>query len=168
MIIGLSGTKKTIATRLLCEKYAFIEMSFRKPIKQGFIDIFGLTQNQVFVHTDVVDSFWQTTPFHLFRAFETEFLQKQLPLVVPSIDNFYIKRMEKNLSYYTHKNIVISDCSNIEELLFIKRLHGCIIQITNKDSCSDISDYNIYETESEYELENSIRHIMNNIYTNPL
>lgn len=181
MIIGLSGLKysgKSTVAKILCEKYNFIEYSFADPLKRGLIEMLGLSYNQLYVNKESIDPYWNVTPRKLLQTIGTELMRDHLPKLIPEMKDIWIKRMEKSIQSRSNKNIVISDCRFIDEACFIRNKNGCIIRINRpSDIVNDLHesekldfdcDYNIYNSGTIQDLEKSISHIMNNIYTNPL
>jgi hypothetical protein len=135
MIIGVSARKrhgKDTVCDYLVEKYGFEKYSLASPLKRGAMEIFGLSEEQVFGDLkEVIDPEWGCTPRELLQVLGTELLQFDIQNHIPSFKEIGRKIWVKNFfKYYkknSKKNIVISDCRFVHETKSIAGVKDTII-----------------------------------------
>lgn len=144
LLIGLTGHaahgKSTVAN--MFKVYGFKEYALAGPLKRGCMEIFGLTEEQVFddEKKKEIDHFWNVTPREVLQKVGTELFRDKLHETIPSLNLgefniVWIRKMEQYIKNEREKNpsvcIVISDLRNIDEAKAIKKLGGYIIRIHN-------------------------------------
>jgi hypothetical protein len=177
-IIGLSGLKgagKSTVARILCEKYGFVEYAFADPLKKGIMEMFGLSNYQLYGSLDDkerVDEYWKVSPRVLMQVIGTDLIRNYLPTKLPTVNNVWIRTMERKINESTFPRIVISDCRFLDEACMIRNLNGSIIQI-NRPSIVSVdtheservafeSDYTIYNSGTIEQLEHCVSNIIIN------
>lgn len=137
MIIGIIGKKRhgkdTIADYLV-DKYAFEKYSFATPLKKGCMEIFGLTENQVFGdEKDKWNEEWNCYNRDLLKVTGTELYQYDIQKYIPSFKeigrNIWVKRFGQYYKNNNEKNIVIADVRFIHEADKIKELGGYVWKV---------------------------------------
>jgi dephospho-CoA kinase len=144
LLIGLTGYarhgKSTIAN--MFKVYGFKEYALAGPLKRACMEIFGLTEEQVFddEKKKEIDRFWNVTPREVLQKVGTELFRDKLHDAIPDMNLgefniVWIRMMEQFIENERKKNpsvnIVISDVRNIDEAKAIKKLGGYIIRIHN-------------------------------------
>ena len=142
MIIGLLGKKgsgKDTLANYLVSIYNYERYGFGDPVKEVSRVMFDFNSEQLYGNDkDKLDNRWNLTPRQTFQIIGTEFAQKLLPELIPSInekllskegfwlvhfENWYNKKLKEN----SNINIVISDVRFLHEIMLIKKMNGIII-----------------------------------------
>jgi hypothetical protein len=175
ILIGLVGRKqsgKSIVAAYLTDTYGFVEYSLAEPLKRACMEIFGLTEEQVYVNKEQIDPYWGVSPRVLLQTVGTDLFRNELPLYLPSFDStIWVRALEKKiLSTPPNIPIVVSDIRFHDEHAFIKEHGGITIRIdrhslfdthtnthpndTHESETQDIDnvDYVIYNTGTLYDL----------------
>jgi len=144
LLIGLTGFaghgKSTIAN--MFKIYGFSEYSLADPLKRGCMEIFGLTEEQVFEDGKkiILDQFWNVTPREILQKVGTELFRNKLHEAIPDMNLgefniLWIRMMERYIEEERKKKpstrIIVSDVRNIDEAKAIKKLGGYIIRVHN-------------------------------------
>jgi len=116
-LIGIIGKKQsgkdTIADYLV-QNHGFIKYSYAYPLKNGAMEIFGFTKEQVYGDLkDVVDSEWGVTPRKVLQIMGTELFQYDLQRHIPEFANIgrtiWVKRFSQWYKNNNDKDVVIAD-----------------------------------------------------------
>lgn len=116
-LIGIIGKKQsgkdTIADYLV-QNHGFIKYSYAYPLKNGAMEIFGFTKEQVYGDLkDVVDSEWGVTPRKVLQIMGTELFQYDLQRHIPEFVNIgrtiWVKRFSQWYKNNNDKDVVIAD-----------------------------------------------------------
>lgn len=135
MIVGVTARKrhgKDTVCDYLVEKYGFEKYSLATPLKRGAMEIFGLSEEQVFGDLkEVIDPEWGCTPRELLQVLGTELLQFDIQKHLPSFKKIgryiWVKNFFKYYSKNSSKNIAISDCRFIHETKSIADVKNTLI-----------------------------------------
>ena len=145
MLIGLTGKKfsgKTTIAKFLTENYDFKEYAFADSLKKACINIFGLTEEQVYGKNKetlrIIDEYWNTTPRVIMQTLGTLIrnLNDSPETNLNNLKDIWIKQVHRKIiesKNKNHKNIVVSDIRYNDEALMIKKLGGIIIKIDKQD-----------------------------------
>lgn len=116
-LIGIIGKKQsgkdTIADYLV-QNHGFIKYSYAFPLKNGAMEIFGFTKEQVYGDLkDVVDSEWGVTPRKVLQIMGTELFQYDLQKYIPEFANIgrsiWVKRFSQWYKNNNDKDVIIAD-----------------------------------------------------------
>ena len=116
-LIGIIGKKQsgkdTIADYLVQNK-GFIKYSYAFPLKNGAMEIFGFTKEQVYGDLkEVVDPEWGVTPRKVLQIMGTELFQYDLQRHIPEFANIgrtiWVKRFSQWYKNNNDKDVVIAD-----------------------------------------------------------
>lgn len=136
MIIGITGHKqngKDTIAKYLINKHEFIQFSFAEPLKEISKILFGFTDEQVNGDKkEIIDDFWHLTPRSVLQFMGTEMFRNQISSLIPDIGHdFWIKILEKKILSLSpnYRNIVISDVRFPNEVEFIKKYNGIMINV---------------------------------------
>lgn len=134
-LIGMCGKarsgKSTIA-KFLCEESGFREVSLATPLKNGLIDMFGFTNDQV--HGDKkeeIDPYWNVTPREVMQVVGTELMRNSLPEFIPTMNNVWIRIAQRKIKEYMSQgySVVVSDVRFSDEVMMIRELNGSVWQV---------------------------------------
>lgn len=117
MVIGILGKKrsgKDTSGDYLINKKNFIKYSFAIPLKRGCMELFGLTEEQVFGDLkEVIDPEWGVTPRTLLQIVGTELLQYDVHNHIPEFNSIgrliWVKRFKQWYRQNKDLNVVICD-----------------------------------------------------------
>ena len=176
MLIGLCGLKnsgKSTISKFLVQHYNFNEFAFADSLKRACIEIFGLTNEQVFgsfQDKETIDDYWNVSPRVIMQTLGT--LVRNLSKIIPNLNHVWIRKIHKKIiELPKNTNIVISDVRYNDEAEMIKKLGGIVIKIERKKindqkDCHEsenqqiISDFIIYNNSSIENLYLQIKKII--------
>lgn len=116
-LIGIIGKKQsgkdTIADYLV-QNHGFIKYSYAFPLKNGAMEIFGFTKEQVYGDLkEVVDPEWGVTPRKVLQIMGTELFQYDLQRYIPEFANIggsiWVKRFSQWYKNNNDKDVIIAD-----------------------------------------------------------
>lgn len=155
-LIGIIGKKRTGKDTIgdyLVNNHNFIKYSFADPLKRGAMEIFGLTENQVFGDDkDKIVTEWGITPRVLLQIMGTELFQYDIQRHIPEFKKIgreiWVKRFLQWHKENKDRNIVICDVRFKHEAEAIIKQGGEIWKVVR-----DTNKYTIDSHASEMELE---------------
>lgn len=134
MIIGISGKKgsgKTTVAEII-KKYSKKTteiLNFADPLKLGCIYMFNLEPNQVWVHKEQKDIWWDVPIRKILQVVGTELMREHLPKYIPEMDKVWIRMMEKKIQNSHANLIVVGDVRFLDEHELIKKLGGIVLRV---------------------------------------
>jgi len=164
MIIGLSGKKgsgKSTVAEYLRKRYDFEELAFATALKRACIEIFGLSEHQVFgtqEDKEKIDPFWKVSPRQILQTVGSTV--RNLESVMPQFKSIWIRRVESDMNKIIattlNPQIVVSDVRYPDEAELIRSVDGIIINIDRlqADLCSDPHESEIQYIEADYIIYN--------------
>jgi hypothetical protein len=137
MVIGIVGRKrhgKDTVADFLTSKYGYEKYSFANPLKLGAMEMFGLTEEQVFGdQKEVIDPLWGCTPRQILQVLGTELLQYDIQNHIPAFKEIgrlvWVKNFMRFYKNNPDKNLSIADVRFIHEANTIKELGGMVIKV---------------------------------------
>lgn len=129
MIIGLgfkARTGKGEVASWLVKRHGFIEVAFADALKRACVEIFDLTESQVYGDwKDRVDPFWNDTPRNILQKVGTECLRRGYR------DDVWIKALERGVRdpEAVDADWVVSDCRFSNEVEAIREWGGKLVRI---------------------------------------
>lgn len=123
LIVALCGQRRvgkdTVADHL-CEMHAFSNMKVSGPLKQGLVQMFGFTQDQVEGSLkDEVDHRWGVSPRRAMQWLGTDVFQHRIHELLPDAGRLFWMRQLVQRIQATTGHIVISDIRFQHELDFL-------------------------------------------------
>lgn len=155
-LIGIIGKKRagkdTIGDYLVAN-HNFTKYSFADPLKRGAMEIFGLTENQVFGDDkDKIATEWGVTPRVLLQIMGTELFQYDIQEHIPEFEKIdrgiWVKRFQQWHKENKDRNVVVCDVRFKHEAEAIIKQGGEIWKVIR-----DTNKYTIDSHASEMELE---------------
>jgi hypothetical protein len=117
------GSGKDTAAEYLHDEWGFRTISFAGAIKEGCMDFFGLTANQVYgSEKEVVDSTWGVTPRHILQYVGTDLIRNQFD------QEIWVKRAMKEIDR-VGGDWDISDLRFPNEAEAVKARGGLVIRL---------------------------------------
>lgn len=168
-LIGIIGKKQsgkdTIADYLVQNK-GFIKYSYAFPLKNGAMEIFGFTKEQVYGDLkEVVDPEWGVTPRKVLQIMGTELFQYDLQRHIPEFVNIgrtiWVKRFSQWYKNNNDKDVVIADVRFKHEVDGILQNGGEIWKVIRTPYLCEI-DVHASEIELDSLDEKFINQIINN------
>lgn len=132
MIVGLGykarSGKDTIASYLV-KKHNFKQIAFADALKRGCMEIFGLTEEQVYGSLkEVKDEYWNQTPRFILQFVGTECMRNIYD------KNIWVKAAGKKILENPEDNWVITDCRFPNEAAAIKEWNGILVRVDRPQS----------------------------------
>lgn len=152
MIIGLgfkARTGKGEVASWLVRRHGFIEVAFADALKRACVEIFGLTESQVYGdQKDRPDPFWNDTPRNILQKVGTECLRRGYR------DDVWIKALEREIRdpaspETVDADWVVSDCRFPNECEAIREWGGKLVRIERPDAPSIATGQHASETALE-------------------
>jgi len=138
MIIGLTGKKqsgKTTAATYLRNNYGFEEVTFAAPLKKMaaiMLDVDASYFEGTEAQKTTKIPYWNITGREFLQCVGTELFRNELPLHLPQLEGFWIKRLEKTLCDASPDSLIlVSDVRFPDEAALIKKFGGIIIGIVS-------------------------------------
>ena len=136
-LVALLGKKrhgKDTVADYLGSKYGYEKYSFANPLKRGAMEMFGLTEEQVFGdQKEVIDPLWGCTPRQILQVLGTELLQFDIQNHIASFKEIgrlvWVKNFIRFYQNNPGKNLSIADVRFIHEASTIKELGGIVIKV---------------------------------------
>lgn len=155
-LIGIVGKKRTGKDTIgdyLVNNHNFIKYSFANPLKRGAMEIFGLTENQVFGDDkDKIATEWGVTPRVLLQIMGTELFQYDIQKHIPEFKKIgreiWVKRFRQWYKENKDRNIVICDVRFKHEAEAIIKQGGEIWKVI-RDNITSNEDLHASEKELE-------------------
>jgi len=126
MIIGLgfkARSGKDEVGDYLVRAYGFKKVSFAAALKRGCMEMFGLTEEQVYGDLkEVVDPYWGVTPRLILQKVGTECMRNTYD------QDIWVKSVEKRVTT-EGGNWVITDCRFPNEAVAIKKWGGVVVRL---------------------------------------
>lgn len=128
-VVGITGLprsgKDTFAKSLL--KYGYRRLAFADPLKDAAAAAYGLPRYKFEdEYKDVIDPYWDMTPRDMLKQLGTGAVRATNPY-------HWIQRLDKDLQGHRENpllmGIVITDVRNINELEYVRKLGGFIVQV---------------------------------------
>ena len=159
MLIGLTGVKnsgKSTISSFLVQNYEFEEFAFADPLKRACMEIFNLSEEQVFGNfkcKETIDTYWMVSPRVILQTIGT--LIRNISDSIPNLHNVWIRNMYKKINNSNSSNIVISDVRYSDEANMIKQLGGIIIKIERKNKTIDFHESENQNVNSDFVIYNN-------------
>lgn len=157
-IIALCGKKrsgKDTIGQYLVDHYGFTRLAFADPLKNACKEIFDFSDEQLDGEDkESLDDYWKETPRRLFQVIGTELMRQTLPQHCPSIDNIWVKSLDRrmmNLIQKGNDKFVITDLRFDSEYQYILSKGGNVWKVEknidiNKDKQLNTNDFHSSET----------------------
>lgn len=136
--MGLAGTGKSTAGKILVDEYGFIPLSFAGTLKDAVSVLFGWPRHLLEGDTiesrtfrDIPDAYWSNvfgkpfTPRYALQFIGTDVIRDHL------LGDFWIRAVEKKMQDES-KSYVITDARFANEFDFIRSLGGFVVEIVNQ------------------------------------
>ncbi len=140
-LIGITGRKsvgKSCAADYLFNEYDYYRRAFADSLKNGAMEIFGLSIEQVDGdEKEEIDKYWKISSRLILQKFGTEVMREKLVECIPELewikDKIWVHSFNKwYINFHIHHpnvGVVISDCRYVNEYEFVKKNGGIIWKI---------------------------------------
>jgi hypothetical protein len=162
-ITGKIGSGKSTAASILRD-CAFTERTFAEPLKSCAL-AFGFSYSEIYgsqAEKSAVNTTWGISGREFLQKFGTEVCREQLPRIIPTMNNCWVKLATSNIV----GNIVWSDVRFPDEAAAIKELGGIIIEIVRPSNYQMFHTSETQQIQSDMTIDNSgtIDDLRNNLH----